>query len=213
MGLLRRFFEYWKHFNLRNLQRQVSVATSTRLLRRFSVKFLAGMQNRIYLSVGENCMLNAEIIFESLEGEVRIGNRTYIGNDTSIISRNRITIGNDVTMAWGIMVYDHNSHSFDWRQRANVVKHFYLTYGTPNCFEQNDWSDVASAPITISDRAWVGFGAVILKGVTIGEGAVVGACSVVTRNVEPYTVVAGNPAVLVRRLIPPLNEPSNQKKD
>ena len=47
---------------------------------------------------------------------------------------------------------------------------------------------------------WIGFDALILKGVHIGEGAIVGARSVVTSNVEPYTVVAGNPAVIVKRL-------------
>jgi galactoside O-acetyltransferase len=183
------------------------------LLRRFSVKFLSGAQDRVYLSVGENCILSAAVIFESSEGSVRIGDRTYIGSDTSIISRNQVTIGNDVTMAWGITIYDHNSHSFDWCQRARVVDHFYRNFGKPDCFEKIDWTGVASAPIIISDRVWIGFGALILKGVTIGEGAVVGAYSVVSRDVEPYTVVAGNPAVLVRRLAPPSLETSNDAKD
>jgi len=48
--------------------------------------------------------------------------------------------------------------------------------------------------VRIGDRAWIGFRAIILPGVTIGEGAVVGAGSVVTKDVEPYTIVAGNPA-------------------
>lgn len=55
-------------------------------------------------------------------------------------------------------------------------------------------------PIVIEDKAWIGFDSTILKGVTIGEGSVVGAKSVVTRNVDPYTVVAGNPAKVVRKL-------------
>lgn len=52
-------------------------------------------------------------------------------------------------------------------------------------------------PVTIGDRAWIGYRAVILPGVEIGEGAVVGAGAVVTRNVPPYTIVAGNPAVKI----------------
>lgn len=55
-----------------------------------------------------------------------------------------------------------------------------------------------SAPITIHDRAWVGSQAIILKGVTIGEGAVVAAGSVVTKDVPPYTIVGGNPARVIR---------------
>jgi maltose O-acetyltransferase len=48
--------------------------------------------------------------------------------------------------------------------------------------------------VVIGDRVWIGYRAIVLPGVTIGEGAVVGAGSVVTKNVEPYAIMAGNPA-------------------
>ena len=206
MSLLRTLFERWKHFSLRGRRQQVRIARSTRLLRQFSVHFLTRPADRLYLTVGERCLINASVTFESTDGLVEIGDRSYIGSDSHLIARNRITIGNDVTMAWGITLYDHNSHSFDWRRRQRVVDHFYRRYGQPDCYESIDWSDVRSAPIVIEDRVWIGFGAVVLKGVTIGEGAVVGACSTVARDVEPYTVVAGNPAVLIRRLDRPMPE-------
>jgi acetyltransferase-like isoleucine patch superfamily enzyme len=57
-----------------------------------------------------------------------------------------------------------------------------------------------TAPVKIADNVWVGMNAVILKGVTIGENSVVAAGSVVTKSVPPNTVVAGNPAVIVRQL-------------
>jgi acetyltransferase-like isoleucine patch superfamily enzyme len=182
-------------------QRQhVQVDRTTRLMRKFGVSFLASPEPRQYVRIGARGMLNSRIVFESASGVVEIGDRAYMGADTTIISRNGVRIGHDVTMAWGITIYDHNSHSFDWRQRAKVVAHFRDHYGTAACFENIDWTGVDSAPITIQDRVWVGFGAVILKGVTVGEGAIVGACSVVSKNVEPYTVVAGNPAREVKRL-------------
>jgi acetyltransferase-like isoleucine patch superfamily enzyme len=56
-----------------------------------------------------------------------------------------------------------------------------------------DFAD-RGAEVIIGDRVWIGYRAVVLPGVTIGEGAVVGAGSIVTKNVEPYTIVAGNPA-------------------
>ncbi len=49
-------------------------------------------------------------------------------------------------------------------------------------------------PVTIGDRAWIGYGALVLPGVTIGEGAVVAAGAVVTKDVAPFTIVGGNPA-------------------
>ncbi|MCF2661720.1 hypothetical protein I6E42_06300 [Pseudoflavonifractor phocaeensis] len=61
-----------------------------------------------------------------------------------------------------------------------------------------DYSRIASAPIVIKDRAWLGFNAIILKGVTIGDGAVVGAGSVVTKDVPDYAVVGGNPDKILK---------------
>ncbi|MGC8751800.1 DapH/DapD/GlmU-related protein, partial [Hydrotalea sp.] len=61
-----------------------------------------------------------------------------------------------------------------------------------------NWEKVKSSPIKIADKAWIGFNVIILKGVTIGEGAIVGAGSVVTKDVPPYAVVAGNPAKIIK---------------
>ncbi|MBQ8246439.1 MAG: hypothetical protein IJZ42_04845 [Lachnospiraceae bacterium] len=63
-----------------------------------------------------------------------------------------------------------------------------------------DWSVVKSAPIHIEDKVWIGTGCKILKGVTIGEGAVVAAGSVVVKDVEAWTMVGGNPAVVIKKL-------------
>jgi maltose O-acetyltransferase len=63
--------------------------------------------------------------------------------------------------------------------------------------------DVISKPITIEDKCWIGTGAIILGGVTIGEGAVVAAGAVVNRDVAPYTLVGGVPAKIIKRLTSP----------
>jgi acetyltransferase-like isoleucine patch superfamily enzyme len=188
-----------KRYALRKWHKQLAIAASTRLENGFGVDFLAMPEDRLYVSIGERGMLNMNIVFESRKGKVEIGDRVYIGGGT-IICREGVTIGNDVTMAWGVAIYDHNSNAFDWRQRAKTVKHFYNNYGKPGCYEDIDWTGVASAPIVIGDKAWIGFDAVILKGVRIGEGAIVGARAVVTGDVDPYTVVAGNPARVVKRV-------------
>ena len=71
---------------------------------------------------------------------------------------------------------------------------------TGDFIKNKNWDVVKSRPITIEDKAWIGMNCTILNGVTIGEGAIVGACSVVRENVEPWTVVAGNPAKVIRRI-------------
>lgn len=68
---------------------------------------------------------------------------------------------------------------------------------------------IKSAPVSIEDDAWLGTGIIILPGVTVGRGAVIAAGAVVTRDVEPFTVVAGTPAKLVRRLDPFAEKTSN----
>ncbi len=76
-----------------------------------------------------------------------------------------------------------------------------MDYLNGNNFTVNkDWSNVKSKPIKICDKVWIGFDVVILKGVTIGEGAIVGARSVVTKDVEPWTVVAGNPVKFIKNI-------------
>ena len=92
----------------------------------------------------------------------------------------------------GVNVHDTVSHSLSAASRHH---HFIdiLTTGHPRTFDDLP----AQAPIVIEDDAWLGFNSTVLKGVTIGRGAVVGACAVVTKNVEPFSVVAGNPARVV----------------
>lgn len=69
-----------------------------------------------------------------------------------------------------------------------------------NPLKNKDWSVVKTSPITIKDKVWIGRNVIVLKGVTIGEGAVIGAGAVVTHDVPAYTVVAGNPARIVKHI-------------
>ncbi|TRX41241.1 acyltransferase [Flavobacterium restrictum] len=159
------------------------------------------IEDRKYVKIGAKGIINANFIFESERGEVIIGDNVHLGSVT-FISRNRIIIKNDVTMAWGITIYDHNSHSIYWNDRKNDNEQSYRDYisSEGNTMANKDWSCVLGAPITIESKVWIGFDVLILKGVTIGEGSVVAAKSVVTKNVEAWTVVAGNPAVVVKYL-------------
>ncbi|HEF0022488.1 TPA: acyltransferase [Citrobacter amalonaticus] len=67
-----------------------------------------------------------------------------------------------------------------------------------NFIANKNWQAVNSKPIVIGNNAWLGFDVVVLKGVTIGEGAIIGARSVVTRDIPPWSVAVGNPAKVVK---------------
>jgi acetyltransferase-like isoleucine patch superfamily enzyme len=181
--------------------KNIVVVDSTILLKSCTFRF-DGLKKQNKVIIGSNTMLGCSIIFESDNGTVEIGDNTFINAGTSIISKENIKIGNNVTIAWGCTLYDHNSHSLDYRERQKDITRQNDDYKNGRSFiHSKDWSVVKSKPIVIEDNVWIGFDSVILSGVTIGEGAIVGARSVVRENVEPWTVVIGNPAVAVKRLI------------
>jgi acetyltransferase-like isoleucine patch superfamily enzyme len=147
------------------------------------------------LKVGANSTVRAFLAFEKPHSEIIIGKQTYIGKSHLGVST-RIFVGDNVLISWGVTIVDHNSHSISYSQRAQDLREW--ENGS------KDWSNVVCQPVHISDKVWIGFNAIILKGVTIAEGAIVGAGSVVTKDVPAWTIVAGNPAKAIREI--PENE-------
>lgn len=159
------------------------------------------VDGRKYLTIGNDCIVSGSFIFESKNGHVNIGNHSFIGGST-FISRSNISVGNNVTIAWGCTIYDHNSHSLDYlERRRDIDDELWSLRNGQSTYINKNWDSVKSSPITICDDVWIGMNCIILKGVTIGEGAVVGAGSVVTKDVPAWTVVAGNPAKVVKTLM------------
>lgn len=169
----------------------------------FCVELRNPKPGKIYLKTGRHCVLDGKFIFETSEGFISVGDRVHIGN-SNFISINNITIEDDVTIAWNCLFYDHNSHSTDWDERRFDTEQEYSDIKNGlSMIENKNWDVVRSAPIRICSKAWIGTGVTVLKGVTIGEGAIVAAGSVVTKNVEPWTMVGGNPAVVIKSLREP----------
>jgi len=143
------------------------------------------------IEVGEGSIVEGNLVCEREGACIVIGCNTFIGG-TLLASASRIEVGNDVLIAWGGNIVDHNSHAIGWAQRKQDVKNWYCG--------KKDWAHVLVSPVRICDKAWVGLNVIIMKGVEIGEGAVVAAGSVVTKSVPPWTVVAGNPAREIREI-------------
>lgn len=184
---------------LKKFASQMEIGNSV-MMPGFNLDLRNPVREKKYLKVGDDCMLNCNFVFESENGEVCIGDRVYLGGGT-VICRTKIEFGNDIFVAWGGYFYDHDSHSLDYRQRHLDMSRQLEDYRNGrNIILSKDWSVVGSKPIVIRDNVWIGMHCIILKGVTIGEGAIVGAGSVVTKDVEPWTVVAGNPAKTVKHL-------------
>jgi acetyltransferase-like isoleucine patch superfamily enzyme len=154
----------------------------------------------VALQIGNRCLLQNHFIFESTGGKTTVGDGVFINSGTMVISRSSIEIGNAVTIAWGCVIYDHDSHSASYLDRMADQSQQLIDFSRGNLVANKDWTNVASKPIKICDHAWLGFDVLVLKGVTIGEGAIIGARSVVTKDIPPWTIAAGNPARVVKEI-------------
>jgi acetyltransferase-like isoleucine patch superfamily enzyme len=173
---------------------------SSHLFQQFSLSLRSPIEDKIYLKIGDDTILDCKISFESSQGEVIIGDRCFVGG-SHLISRSKIEIGNDVFIAWGGHIYDHDSHSISFSHRECDIQTQLRDYRAGiNFITNKNWDVVNSAPIKICSHAWIGMNCIILKGVTIGEGAIVGAGSVVTKDVDPWTIVGGNPAKKIKEI-------------
>lgn len=115
-------------------------------------------------------------------GHIRLGDRVGISNSCLRIYSDLI-IENDVNIGGDCKIYDSDMHSVEYRHR--------LTYPDTH---------IKTSPICIKEGAWIGAHSIILKGVTIGARSVVGAGSVVTKDVPDDEVWAGNPAKFVKKI-------------
>ena len=143
------------------------------------------------ISIGKQSMVQCSFYFDKENAKITIGNRTFIGG-SKIISAEGIEIGDDILMSWGCTIVDHDSHSLSFLERKDDVVNWLS--------DKKVWEMVSIKKVKIHNKVWIGFDVKILKGVTIGEGAVVAAGSIVTKDVQPYTLVGGIPAKFIKKL-------------
>jgi acetyltransferase-like isoleucine patch superfamily enzyme len=144
--------------------------------------------------VGDKTLVDGELLVHDYGGRITIGESSYIGMGSRVWSGQDVRIGAHVFVAHNCTITDTNSHQMEADERA---AHYQRTVVEGKPFEKGT---IKTAPIVIGDHAWINFNVAILKGVTIGEGAIIGAGSVVTKDVPPYVLCAGNPARVVRPL-------------
>lgn len=170
------------------------------LLQTYKLDLRNRVHGKTYLSIGNNSIIGGQFIFETKDGNVCVGDRVFM-ESAIVICKTNITIADDVIIESGVCLYDHTSHSLDYREREKDVRGVVEDHRSGRRFVQSkDWSVVGAKAIQIHRSAWIGRNATVLKGVTVGEGAVVTPYSLVIKNVEPWTVVAGSPAEQTKTL-------------
>lgn len=147
------------------------------------------------LKIGKGCLLMGQLL-SGRKGCLKIGDHGYVGPGARIWALRRIHIGDRVFISHGVNLHDSDSHSLSAKERHERFLEK-LKFG----FHQEE--EIAkAAPLIVEDDVWIGFNAIVLKGVRIGRGAIVGAGSVITKEIPPFTIVAGNPARVIGKSLP-----------
>jgi len=152
--------------------------------------------NKNNIVIGKDTYINGELKTLHYGGRISIGENSYVGPNSKIWSGEEIIIGSHVLISHNVHIIDTNSHETDHNERAES---YMLTVKDGGNYLKK--GSVLTSPIVIEDNVWINFNSIILKGVKIGKGAIIAAGSVVTKNVQPFTLVGGNPAKFIKDLI------------
>jgi acetyltransferase-like isoleucine patch superfamily enzyme len=170
------------------LLNSADVGERTTLFSTGSILNLSGVKDS--MTIGSNCKIYGQLT--TLKGGTFImGDNCTVGDLARVVAKSNIRIGNRVMIAHNVNILDNNSHPTD-----AVLRHQdFLSNYNGNTKE----FDVKASPVIIEDDVWIGFNSIILKGVRIGRGAIIGAGSVVAKDVEPWTINVGNPLRVVHK--------------
>ncbi len=180
---------------LGRLIQMATIDSTAHMVQSFNIINLQNDKTKI--TIGKKSSLRGEIFLFQHGGNVTIGDYVLFGPYSRIWSSCKITIGNHVLISHNVNIHDNDSHPTD-----SVLRQKQSTLQLEPLAILNSEFNVSEKPIIIEDNVWICFNAVILKGVTIGKGAIVAASAVVTEDVPPFTVVAGNPARVIKHLKP-----------
>ena len=147
------------------------------------------------ITIDSGTRLMGDLFLFDSGGSISIGKDCFIGPLSKIWSAGNIKIGDRVLIAHNVNIHDNISHPIDARERHKEFVDF-IKSGI------HSHTDLKAKNIIIEDDVWIGFNCIVLKGVTIGRGAIIGAGSVVTKDVAPWTVNVGNPLRCVAVLDP-----------
>lgn len=127
------------------------------------------------------------------DGRCIVGDFTLL-NGAIVMAEELVQIGSNCLISWGVGIADSDFHPLEPAQRLIDAQAL-----APFLKNRPPRPKLKTAPVKIGDNVWIGMNAVILKGVTIGENSVVAAGAVVTKSIPANTIVAGNPAVTVKK--------------
>lgn len=137
--------------------------------------------NKHAISIGKNSRLGKHTrVSAGFSGKIAIDKNVLLDDSSYIMAQGKISIGENTIIAAFCYIVDFNHNYNDLK--TPIVQQGY-----------------AFLPITIEENVWIGTHVVILPGVTIGKGSVIGAGSIVTKSIKPYSIAVGNPAKVIKQ--------------
>ena len=185
-GLIKRILTY---FRVRGLKKKLISGKNCIFQYHSAVTLLRG-------STKEDVVLGDRVIMEghlisSYNGKIEMKDFSKIGEKSKVLCVNKVVIGEYSAIAENVTICDNNNHP------VNPLDRMIMRKTLPGSVERS-WIYSDNAPIIIGTNCWIGANSRICKGVTIGDGRVVAANSVVTKDVPANCIVAGNPAKVVK---------------
>ena len=170
-GVIQRFitkYKIWKYFNK---------AGTGNLIKRNAEFWVT---DGAYLEIGSNCTIQDYVLIALTKPnpKIIIGSNVVIGRFSMLTNKNLIKIGNDVLIGAFVQIID-TDHGFE---KSKPIRQ----------------QDAVIGEVIIGDDVWIGAGAKLLRDVHIGNGAVIGANSVVTTDIPPYAIAVGAPARVIK---------------
>jgi acetyltransferase-like isoleucine patch superfamily enzyme len=149
-------------------------------------------KDRSKIKIGQNSHIYGNLTVYSYAGEIILGDNCSLSEYSRIVAAKRIKIGNRVMIAHNVNILDNISHPLNASERHRDFIEHYSIGMQPH--------DLKAEEILIEDDVWIGFNTSIMKGVKVGRGAIIGANSIVTKDIDAWTVNVGNPIRVVRRM-------------
>lgn len=158
-------------------------------------KIINNLKDPSRIKIGANSHIRGELFLFGHGGRIEIGDYCYLGQNSILWSAQNILVGDRVLISHNVNIFDTQTHPLDPKKRHEHFKQI-ISSGHPRTLSLEE------KPVKIHNDVWIACMAIILPGVTIGEGAVIGAGSVVTKDIPSYTFAAGNPARVIKEIIP-----------
>lgn len=156
------------------------------------IRFPFRMRGKRHIEIGKgfttgfNCRIDA-FNHKNISGKlITIGNNVEINDDVHIAAVEKVEIGDNVLIASKVYISDHDHGNYKGQYQDTPLS-------APGSRE------IYTKPIVIEKNVWIGEFVCVLKGVTIGEGSIIGAMSVVSRPIPPYSIAVGAPAKVIKR--------------